>query len=246
MSHELDGQVAIVTGSAKNIGRAIAERLAELGAAVVINANSSRDDAEAAARAIRERGGRAAVQMADLTDEMAVAGMVDGTVREFGRLDILVNNAAVRRDAPIEEISYADWRTVTSSILDAAFLCTRAAVPHLDAHGGGTIVNLGGVAGHAGVEGRCHVVAAKAGIAGLTKGLASEFAPRGITVNCVSPGYIGTKRDHVPPHFQARPVPLGRPGAPSEIADAVAFLCGPRARYITGQTLHVNGGWWAP
>jgi 3-oxoacyl-[acyl-carrier protein] reductase len=244
MQNELDQQVAIVTGSAKNIGRAIADRLAGMGAAVVIKAKSSREDAEAAAAAIKERGGRAIVAMADLTDEAAVQGMVDQTLEAFGRLDILVNNAALRRDAPISEISYADWRAVTSSILDAAFLCTKAAEPHLDANGAGTIVNIGGVAGHAGVGGRAHVVAAKAGISGLTKGLASEFAPRGITVNCVSPGYVGTKRDHIPPHFQARPVPMGRPAEPAELADAVAFLCSPRARYITGQTLQVNGGWW--
>ena len=139
-----------------------------------------------------------------------------------------------------------DWREVTASILDAAFLCVRASVPHLAAGGRGAIVNIGGVAGHAGVGGRAHVVAAKAGVAGLTKGLATELASQNIVVNCVAPGYVHTERDHVPPHFKERPVPLGRPAQTDEIAAMVRFLCGPQARYVTGQVIHVNGGWYMP
>jgi 3-oxoacyl-[acyl-carrier protein] reductase len=245
-ARELDGAVAIVTGSARNIGRAIALQLAAAGAAVVVNAKSSREAADETAGRITASGGRAIVHMADLTRSDQVDGLIAQAVAQFGRLDVLVNNAALRRNAPITQISDQDWREITASILDAAFYCCRAAVPHLVKGGRGAIVNIGGVAGHAGVGGRLHVVAAKAGIAGLTKGLAAELAPQGVVVNCVSPGYIGTERDHIPPHFQERPVPLGRPGRPDEIAAMVRYLCGPSARYITGQVVHVNGGWYMP
>jgi len=243
---ELDGAVAIVTGSARNIGRAIALQLAASGATVVVNARTSREAAEATGGEIEARGGKALVHLADVTSPEQVEGLVRATVERFGRLDVLVNNAALRKNAPITEISYEDWRAITASILDAAFLCCRGAVPHLARSGRGAIVNIGGVAGHSGVGGRLHVVAAKAGIAGLTKGLAAELAPESVTVNCVAPGYIGTERDHVPPHFQERAVPLGRPGLPDEIAAMVRFLAGPEARYVTGQVIHVNGGWYMP
>lgn len=245
-ARELDDTVAIVTGSARNIGRAIALQLAGSGAAVVVHAKSSREAVERTAAEITSNGGRALVHLADVTDPDQVDAMVAAAVERFGRLDILVNNAALRKNAPVTEISYADWREITASILDAAFLCARASVPHLGAHGRGAIVNIGGVAGHAGVGGRAHVVAAKAGVAGLTKGLAVELAPQNITVNCVAPGYVNTERDHVPPHFKERPVPLGRPAEPDEIAAMVRHLCGPGARYVTGQVVHVNGGWYLP
>lgn len=240
---ELDGCVAIVTGSARNIGRAIALELADAGASVVVHTRSDLDSARSVESEIVGRGGRALVQRADLGRPDEVRALVDAALAEFGRIDILVNNAASRGDAPLEEITFEDWRKVHSSILDGAFLCTQACVPHLPVNGRGAIVNMGGVAGEAGVGGRAHVVAAKAGIIGLTRGLAAELAERNITVNCVSPGYVDTKRDHVPPHFQDRPVPLNRPAQPQEIAAAVRFICGPNARYITGQTLPVNGGW---
>ena len=245
-TRELDGAVAIVTGSAKNIGRAIALQLADAGAAVVINARTSREAAEATAGEIIKRGGRALVHLADVTSPEQVEGLVAAAVERLGRLDLLVNNAALRRNAPVTEISYEDWREVTASILDAAFLCVRASVPHLAKGGRGAIVNIGGVAGHAGVGGRAHVVAAKAGVAGLTKGLAIELAPQNIVVNCVAPGYVHTERDHIPPHFKERAVPLGRPAEVDEIASMVRFLCGPQARYVTGQVIHVNGGWYMP
>lgn len=246
MSRELDGTVAIVTGSARNIGRAIALGLAGAGAAVVVNARTSREAAEATAGEITAKGGQALVHLADVAEPDAVDAMVAAAVERFGRLDVLVNNAALRKNAPVTEISYADWREITASILDAAFLCARAAVPHLARSGRGAIVNIGGVAGHAGVGGRAHVVAAKAGVAGLTKGLAAELAPQDITVNCVAPGYVHTERDHVPPHFKERPAPLGRPAEPGEIAAMVRYLSGPEARYVTGQVIHVNGGWYMP
>ncbi|MYZ50147.1 SDR family NAD(P)-dependent oxidoreductase [Propylenella binzhouense] len=242
-ARELEGRVALVTGSARNIGRAIALALADGGAAVAVHARSSEAAAKSVVAEIEARGGRAAWFLAELTDPQAVRRLFDDVRGTFGRLDILVNNAASRADAPIERISLEEWRAITAGILDTAFLCCQAAIPLLAESGRGAIVSIGGVAAHCAIGGRSHVVAAKSGIAGLTRGLSVELADRNITVNIVSPGYINTKRDHIPPHFQDRKVPLGRPGEPEEIAAAVRFLCGPGARYVTGQAIQVAGGW---
>lgn len=243
---ELTGKVALVTGGARNIGRAIACALAAGGAAVMVNARSSREDAEATASMIRSAGGRAALHFADVTDPRAVAAMVEATVGEFGRLDVLVNNAAVRAETPFAEMRFEEWQRVLATVLDGAFLCTQACLPHLARAGAAAVVNIGGMTAHTGAQGRAHVVAAKAGIAGLTRALALELAPQGITVNCVVPGTIETLRGlpgapERPAHRQALP-PLGRRGSPEDVAGTVRFLCGPGARYITGQALHVNGG----
>jgi 3-oxoacyl-[acyl-carrier protein] reductase len=243
---ELAGKVALVTGGARNIGRAIACALAAGGAAVMVNARSSRAEAETTAHMIRSAGGRAALHFADVTDAGAVAAMIEATVGEFGRLDLLVNNAAIRAETPFAEMRFEDWRRVLATVLDGAFLCTQACLPHLARAGSGAVVNIGGMTAHTGAQGRAHVVAAKAGLAGMTRALALEFAPQGITVNCVVPGTIETLRGlpgapERPAHRQGLP-PLGRRGEPDEVASAVRFLCGPGARYITGQSLHVNGG----
>jgi 3-oxoacyl-[acyl-carrier protein] reductase len=229
---ELQGKVALVTGAGRNIGRAIALELAAAGAAVVANARSSRAEVDAVAAAT---GGLAV--LADVTDPAAVERMVAQALERFGRIDILVNNAALRAVEPLERISYERWREVTGVILDGAWICARACLPHLR---GGSIVNIGGMSAHTGAAGRPHVVAAKAGLVGLTRALAHDLAAQDVTVNCVVPGLIETVRSS--PSVHRVESLLGRRGTPREVAAAVRFLAGPGARYITGQTLHVNGG----
>ena len=241
---DLSGRVALVTGSGRNIGRAIALALANAGAAVVVNARSSIVEAEAVAEEIRRAGGRAAVTLADVSDPKAVDTLIDAAVGAFGRLDVLVNNAAVRKETDFANLHYAEWREIISTILDSAYLCSHAALPHLIASGAGAIVNIGGLSSFTGAAGRAHVIAAKAGLVGLTRALAHDLARYGITVNCVAPGMIDTSRaSGKEPAHHARHAPLaGRRGRPEEIAALVRFLSGPAARYITGQTIHANGG----
>lgn len=247
---ELAGKVALVTGGARNIGRAIARSLAAGGAAVMVNARSSRADAEQTVAMIRSAGGNAAHHLADVTDPAAVAVMVEATVRRFGRLDLLVNNAAVRVETPFEAIKLEEWRRVISTVLDGAFICTQACLPHLIGAGGGTVINIGGQTAHRGASGRAHVIAAKSGLAGMTRALALDLAPHHITVNCVVPGTIETLRGLAgaperPQERRALP-PIGRRGEPEEVAAMVRVLCGPDARYVTGQAIHVNGGGYLP
>ena len=232
---ELQGKVAIVTGAGRNIGRAIALELAAAGASVVVTAKSSREEIEAVAS---ETGGLAL--LADVADERAIERMVERTLEHFGGVDILVNNAAVRAVEPIEDIALGRWREVTGVILDGAWICAKACLASLKKSAAGSIVNIGGMSAHTGAAGRPHVVAAKAGLVGLTRALAHDLAPHGVTVNCVVPGLIETRRSSPSAHRCGSV--LGRRGTPEEVAAAVRFLAGPGARYITGQTLHVNGG----
>jgi 3-oxoacyl-[acyl-carrier protein] reductase len=242
---ELAGRVALVTGAGRNIGRAIALALADAGAAVVVNARRSQDEIDAVAAEIERGGGRALAVLADVTDARAVTRMVEAAGARFGRLDILVNNAAVRDVTSLDEIDLARWREITGVILDGAFVCVKACVPSLRANRGGAVVNIGGLSAHTGAAGRPHVVAAKAGLVGLTRALAHDLAADGITVNCVVPGLIDTVRGAASGARSAHPGrdnALGRRGTPEDVARAVRFLAGPSARYITGQTLHVSGG----
>ena len=232
---ELHGKVAIVTGAGRNIGRAIALELAAAGASVVATAKSSREEIEAVAA---ETGGLAL--LADVADEQAVERMVAHALERFGRIDILVNNAAIRAVEPVESITLERWREVTGVILDGAWICAKACLAALRKSDAGSIVNIGGMSAHTGAAGRPHVVAAKAGLVGLTRALAHDLAPHGVTVNCVVPGLIETRRSSPSAHRSESA--LGRRGTPEEVAGAVRFLAGPGARYITGQTLHANGG----
>jgi 3-oxoacyl-[acyl-carrier protein] reductase len=169
--------------------------------------------------------------------------MIDAAVARFGRLDILVNSAAVRPERPFEQMDLAEFRLVVSIILEGAFLCAQLALPHLRQSDGAAIVNIGGMTGHSGAAGRAHVVAGKAGLVGLTKALAHELSPQGITVNCVVPGLIATARTGAVPGLHVRNPPLvGRRGEPEDVAAMVRHLAGPAGRYITGQAIHVNGG----
>jgi 3-oxoacyl-[acyl-carrier protein] reductase len=242
---DLSGRVAVVTGASRNIGRTIALALAEAGAAVTVNGHSDRAAADGVVGEIEGRGGKALAFMADVTDQAAVERMAAATVERFGRIDILVNNAAGRPERKLDEMSLADWRGVLATILDGAFLTTKACLPHLKKSGAGAIINIGGVSGHVGTRHRAHVVTAKAGLVGFTKALAHDLAQDKITANCVAPGLIETVRDpnaQLPHHHSVSKTLVGRLGTPQEIADAVRYLAGPSARYITGQTLHVNGG----
>jgi 3-oxoacyl-[acyl-carrier protein] reductase len=242
-ARELEGRVAIVTGAGRNIGRVMALELARAGAAVVVNARTSRAEAEAVVNEITAFGGRATAVLADVVDPNAVDALVGAAVRQFGGIDILVNSAAVRRETAFEDLSFTEWREVLSIILDGAFLTAHAALPHLKKSGQGVVINIGGLSAHTGASGRAHVIAAKAGLAGFTRALAHELAGEGITVNCVSPGMIDTQRaGGEPSHHAGKLPPVGRRGTPEEVALLVRYLCGPAARYITGQTVHVNGG----
>lgn len=241
---ELSGKVALVTGAAKNIGRAIALSLGADGAAVGVNALASADEAKQVVRDIRDGGGSAEVFIADITDPGEVQAMVDGVVARFGRLDILVLNASYRNEVRFIDMSFEEWRRVMSISLDGSFHCVKAGLPHLIRAGGGNIVFLGGDNALSGAVGKVNSSTAKNGLIGMTRALAREFAQQGIRVNCVSPGPIDTSR----PAYRAANkgvegrVPLGRRGDPAEIAAAVRFLCGAGGGFITGQTLHVNGG----
>ena len=241
---ELQGRVALVTGASRNIGRAIALALADAGANVVVNARRSLDEARDVVKEIEKRGGKAVASLADVTDEQAVMTMVRSSIDTFGRMDILVNNAAVRDVTPIESIDYATWKRVTGVILDGAFLTVKASLLALRDSGNGSIINIGGMSGHTGAAGRPHVVAAKLGLVGLTRGLAHDLAKDHITVNCVVPGLIETQRGASSGSKTAHlhQTIIGRRGTVDEVAAVVRFLAGPDARYITGQDWHVNGG----
>jgi len=240
----LAGQVAIITGSARNLGKATALRLAESGACIVVNAVQDEEAAHEVADEIISKGGKAIVHLADVTDEVAVEGLVNAAIAKYGRLDIIVSNASIRGQKPITEMTTEEWRAVLAVPLDGAFFLARAAVPHLINSGSGRIINLGGISGYIGSPNRAHLLAAKAGVVGLTRALAVELAGHGITCNVVSPGHIETARPAsagIRPPLPVQP-PVGRLGLPEEIASMINYLCLPESAYITGQTLHVNGG----
>ena len=241
---ELAGQVALVTGGAKNIGRAISLALAAAGATVAVNTLSSREDAEALVAEIRAAGGDADVFLADISDAAAVQEMGAAVLKRFGKIDILVLNASQRREILFKDMTFEDWRNTMSITLDGSFHCIKACLPSMLEHKSGNIIALGGDAVLMGGNRKSHNTTAKNGLVGVSRALAKELAEDGIRVNCVSPGSFNTTR---PAHRSARAdpkgkIPLGRTGEPEEIAAMVRFLCGPGGGFITGQVMHVNGG----
>ena len=248
---ELDGQVALVTGGVRRIGRAVALALARQGAAIAVNAKSSREEAQDTVREINALGGTAQVFMADVTAESAVARMAAEIAASLGGVDILVNNAAIRRDSAFTDMSFAEWRDIMAVVLDGAFLTSRAVIPGMLAKGRGTIVNIGGLTAHTGAAGRAHVSRGEIGPCRPYQGARGRIRrPHGITVNCVAPGRIGGPRSASSGKGGAIPGgghPLvGREGNPEDVAAAVKLLCSAEGRYITGQTIHVNGGIYLP
>lgn len=243
----LKDKVALVTGAGRNIGRAIALALADAGAKVVVNVRASRDEGEAVANEIVARGGESLLVVADITQRPEVDAMIDAVSRRFGVLDILVNNAAIRQEMAFADMPVAAWKATLDVCIDGAFHCTQAALPLLRKSKGGSIIQIGGMTAYTGAARRAHVVTAKAALGGFTRALAHELAEFGITVNCVAPGMMDTVRNAAsasanPAHHASHATVLGRRGQPDEVASAVVWLAGSGSRYVTGQTLHINGG----
>ncbi|MCE5258950.1 MAG: 3-oxoacyl-[acyl-carrier-protein] reductase [Chloroflexi bacterium] len=243
---ELDGQVAVVTGSSRGIGRAIALELGARGCRVVINYHHNEAAAQEVATLVREAGSEAVTQAADICVSEQAQQLIDSAVTNFGGLDILVNNAGITRDGLSMRMSEEDWDAVLDTNLKSAFHCCKAAQRIMLRKRYGRIVNIGSVAGLVGNAGQINYASAKAGLVGLTKSLARELASRSITVNLVAPGYVSTEMTAKLPQELMQKIlaniPLQRLAQPEEIAMAVAFLASPGAGYITGQVLTVDGG----
>ena len=244
---KLEGKVALVTGSGRNIGRATVLKLAGEGADVVINARSNRAEADAVVREARALGVKALAVIADIAEKDQVEALAAKALSEFGRIDILINNAAIRPHKPFTELTVEDWETVRGVVLDGALYLTRAVIGSMVKNRYGRILFFAGDGAYAAQgSGRAHISAAKMAVIGLARGLASEFAEHGIRVNVVSPGSIDTRREN-PEWYQGRVpsaagIPLGRQGTVEEIAATCLFLISDDGGFITGQTIHVNGG----
>ncbi|HAI20388.1 MAG TPA: 3-oxoacyl-[acyl-carrier-protein] reductase [Clostridiales bacterium UBA8153] len=242
----LENRVALVTGGSRGIGRAICLALAAQGASVVVNYRSREPEAQAVVDQMVAGGGRHVAVSGDVGQPGVASELVESCVRRFGSVDILVNNAGITRDGLVLRLSDERWREVMDTNLYGVFSCTRAASRFMVKRRWGRIVTIGSVAGQAGNPGQSSYCAAKAGVAGFTRAVARELAPRAITANVVAPGFITTEMtgDLDPETRRALldRVPLGRAGTPEEVAAAVVFLCGEGAAYITGQVLVVDGG----
>ena len=243
---KLEGQVALVTGASRGIGRAIAIKLASMGARVVVNYRSNQAAAEQVLDIIRQQGGQAIAVQADVSLFADAQRLIQTTLDQWGKVDILVNNAGTTRDTLLIRMTEEDWDLVLDTDLKSAFNCTKAAQRPMIKQRYGRIVNISSVAGIAGNAGQANYTAAKAGLIGFTKAVAKEVGSRNITVNAIAPGYIPTDlSSSIPPELIAKGMdmtPLGHPGTTEDIANAVAFLVSDDASYITGQVLAVDGG----
>ena len=244
---KLDGKVALVTGSGRNIGRATILKMAAEGANVVVNARSNQAEADAVAEEARAMGVKAMAILADVSNKEQVDSMVSMAMAEFGKIAILVNNAAIRPHKPFLEVTLEDWEYVRGVVLDGAFYTTSAIMPSMVKNEYGRIIFFTGDGAFQGPPERAHVSAAKMGLVGMCRSLASEFAPKNIRVNVVSPGSIDTSREHPEWYPDARPpdashIPMQRQGKVDEIASTVMFLISDEGGFITGQSIHANGG----
>jgi 3-oxoacyl-[acyl-carrier protein] reductase len=241
---QLDGQVALVTGASRGIGKAIALALAGQGAKLVVNYASSSAAADAVVAEIAGMGGEAIALQADVSQEDQVEALIKGTQERFGRIDILVNNAGITKDGLLLRMKPADWSAVIDLNLTGVYLCTRAVSKLMLKQKSGRIINISSIVGEMGNPGQANYAAAKAGVIGFTKAVAKEVASRGITVNAVAPGFIETDMTHGLDSTELlKFIPLNRLGQAEEVAGAVAFLAAdPAAAYITGQVLNVDGG----
>lgn len=242
---DLEGRVAVVTGGAQGIGKAIALNLAEGGADIVV-ANIQVPTLDAAIEEIQSKGRKVLKFCLDVTDTAAIQEMVDKVVETWGKIDILVNNAGITKDSLVMRMKTDDWGAVLKINLDGAFYCIRAVLPNMIRQRYGRIVNIASVVAQVGNVGQANYVSSKAGIIGLTKAVAAEVARRNITVNAVAPGFIATAMtEKLPPEVKEKLlsiIPIGRMGMDSEIASGVRFLASEEARYITGHVLNINGG----
>jgi len=241
----LSGKIALVTGAAQGIGRDIALALANDGADVAI-CDVNLDAAQKTAGDIEAKGRKSLALKANVAASADVTAMIDQVVEKFGKIDILVNNAGITRDGLILRMKDEDWDLVLSINLKGSFLCTKAALKYMSKQRGGTIINIASIVGAMGNAGQANYVASKAGLIGLTKTIAREYANRGITANAVAPGFIDTAMtqalsENVRQEL-AKQIPMGKLGTPEDVANAVRFLASPWASYITGQVIHVNGG----
>jgi len=241
----LNGKIALVTGAAQGIGRDIALALATDGADVAI-CDVNLEAAQKTAADIEAKGRKSLALKANVASSAEVTSMIDQIVEKFGRIDILVNNAGITRDGLILRMKDEDWDLVLSINLKGSFLCTKSALKYMTKQRGGTIINIASIVGAMGNAGQANYVASKAGLIGLTKTIAREYANRGITANAVAPGFIDTAMtqaltENVRTEL-AKQIPLGKLGTPDDVANAVRFLASPWASYITGQVIHVNGG----
>ncbi len=246
MKLDLTGQVALVTGGGRGIGRAIAHELAAAGATVVVNYREGAAAAEESVAAILAAGGRGQAMQADVADPTAVEAMVKTVIKEHGRLDILVNNAGITRDNLLLRMKDEEFDQVLTTNLRGVFVCTRAVLRQMSKQRSGRIINITSVIGLIGNSGQANYAAAKAGVIGFTRSTAREIASRGVTVNAVAPGFIETEMTAVLNEETRKAIlgsiPLGRFGQPEEVARLVCFLASDAAAYITGQTMTVDGG----